>query len=610
MSLFNELKRRNVIRVGTAYIVLAWLVIQVVETIFPAFGLGDAPVRIAATLGLLGFIPTLIFAWAFEITPDGVRKESEVDRSESITGQTGKLLDRIILVILALAVSYFAFDKFIWAQYREASIAETARQEGRIEAIGKSRDTPSIAVLPFADMSPDGDKEFFADGISEELLNLLAKIPELRVISRTSAFSFKNEDVDIAEIAERLKVGHILEGSVRMAGGRVRITAQLIETTTDSHLWSETYDRDLENIFAIQDEIAAAVVEELEVRLLAPPSITGTSPEAYALFLQANHFSNQLSAESLKKSRDLLLRVLELDQSYVIAWTALSTVYDRMSTLQIMEPGKARRLSADAARIAIKIAPDIAETNDLMGWITLRDQGNLALASKYYEKALTLEPTNITSIGNVALFLAALGRTEKALAFTQYQVSRDPASSVAYNNLGMRYRFSGQYGKAEQAFLTAIALAPGSYGTNYELTLSRLLQQDTEGAEVAIADESSELFRQLGTAMVRQAQGKHKESEEIAKTIIENYGEQLGYYIGQLMAYQGNHDEAFYWLNAAYDAGDGEIKAGIAEPMLDSLRADPRWQTLLAKMERLPEQLDAIEIDVAIPGEFHVENWL
>jgi adenylate cyclase len=600
VSLFNELKRRNVIRVGTAYIVLAWLVIQVVETVFPAFGFDEAPVRIAATLGLLGFIPTLIFAWAFELTPEGVRKESEVVRSESITRHTGKLLDRTILLILTVSLLYFTIDKFILAEHREASIAESAREEGRFGALGISKGTPSIAVLPFADMSAKGDQEYFGDGISEELLNLLAKIPELRVISRTSAFSFKGQDLEITEIAERLNVGHILEGSVRMAGKQVRITAQLIETSTDSHLWSETYDRDMENIFVIQDEIAAAVVQELEVRLLAASS-SETSSEAYRLYLQAGHFSDQLSAESLEKSLDLLTRVLKMDENYANAWISLSTVYDRMSTLQVMDPEKARGLSASAALKAMEIAPDFAATNDLMAWIVLRDDGDLEKAAAYYQKALELEPTNIAAIANSALFLGLLGREAGALELCKYHVSRDPANSVAYNNLGMQYRFAGQYKKADEAFLTAIALSPGSYGANYEITLSKLLQGDISGAERAIAAESSEVFRQLGTAMVLYAKGQEAESARVSQELIIDYGAQLGYYIGQLMAYRGMPDEAFYWLNAAYMAGDGEVKAGMREPMLSSLHGDPRWARLLAKMERLPEQLDAIEFYVTPP---------
>ncbi len=606
MSLFNELKRRNVIRVGTAYIVLAWLVIQVVETIFPAFGFGDAPVRIVAILGLIGFFPTLVFAWVFEITPDGVRKESEIDRSKSITQQTGKLLDRVILVILSVALLYFLVDKFILAEYREAAIAESAREEGRFNAMGRSKDTPSIAVLPFADMSVKGDQEYFADGISEELLNLLAKIPNLRVISRTSAFSFKNQELEITEIAQRLSVGHILEGSVRMAGGQVRITAQLIETETDSHLWSETYDRDMKNIFVIQDDIAAAVVKELELRLLtAAPSSYETSPEAYSLYLQAGHLADQMNEQGIQRSRDLILQALEIDRNYVDAWLLLSTIYDRMVSLQISDVEEARKLSADAARKALAIAPDSADCNDQMGWIVQRDEGDLVKAAAYFQRALNLEPTNNAVIGNTALFLSTLGREDQATALTEYQVSRDPANSVAYNNLGMRYRFTGQYDKAIEAFRKALELTPGSFGANYEMAVSMLLKGDVDAAQQTIAEESSELFRKIGTAMVLHAKGQDNESAAIAKELADSYGVPLGYYLGQIMAYRKQYDEAFYWLNAAYDAGDGEIKGNTGEPLLKNLHHDPRWRELLKRMDRLPEQMDAIELHASLPTTMH-----
>jgi adenylate cyclase len=275
MSFFAELKRRNVIRVGAAYVVLAWLVIQVAETIFPLFGYGDAPARIVVVVLAIAFIPALTFAWAFELTPEGLKKESEVDRSQSVTPQTGKKLDRVIMVVLALGLAYFAFDKFVLHPQREAAKdeqfagqVERAKQQGRTEALVESYGDQSIAVLAFDDMSQAGDQEYLSDGIAEELLNLLAKIPELRVISRSSAFSFKGKDLPLTEIAQQLNVAHILEGSVRKAGNRVRITAQLIEARSDTHLWSETYDRELNDIFAIQDEIAVVVVEQLKLTLL------------------------------------------------------------------------------------------------------------------------------------------------------------------------------------------------------------------------------------------------------------------------------------------------------------------------------------------------------
>ena len=248
MSFFNELKRRNVLRVGAAYVVGAWLLIQVVETIFPLFGFDEAPARIVVIVLAIAFVPVLILAWAFELTPEGLKKESEVDRTQSIAPNTGKKLDRVIMVVLALALGYFAFDKFVLTPQRDAeqlavleeqktTEVEHARQAGRTEAMVESYGEKSIAVLAFQDMSQDKDQEYLSDGIAEELLNLLAKIPELRVISRSSAFSYKGENIKLAQVAEELNVAHILEGSVRKAGNRVRITAQLIEARSDTHLW-------------------------------------------------------------------------------------------------------------------------------------------------------------------------------------------------------------------------------------------------------------------------------------------------------------------------------------------------------------------------------------
>ena len=264
MSLFLELKRRNVFRVGAAYVVASWLMIQVAETIFPLFGYDDSPARIVVIVLAIGLIPVIVFTWAFEMTPEGLKKESEVDRSQSITPHTGKKINRVILVVLTLALGYFALDKFVLNPQREAAMekqvevqVEEARREGRSEALVESYGDKSIAVLPFVNMSSDKEQEYFSDGLSEELLNLLAKIPELRVTSRSSAFSFKGKDFKIADVGRELNVSNVLEGSVRKSGNMVRITAQLISVDGDVHLWSETYDRSLDNIFAIQDEIAS-----------------------------------------------------------------------------------------------------------------------------------------------------------------------------------------------------------------------------------------------------------------------------------------------------------------------------------------------------------------
>jgi TolB-like protein len=351
MSLLGELKRRNVFRVGAAYVVTSWLVIQVVETIFPAFGFGAAAVRIATIALSIGLLPTLVFAWAFELTPEGLKKEKDVDRSQSITPQTAKKLDRMIMVVMAMALGYFAFDKFVLEPQREVVEAEQqqaevqrAREEGRSEARVDSYGDASIVVLAFQNVSSDSDQEFFADGVSEEILNLLAAIPELRVISRSSAFTYKDRDVPIPQIASELNVSYVLEGSVRKAGDRIRVTAQLIEGGTDTHLWSQTWDRTLNDIFAIQDEIAADVVSQLQVSLIgALPTTRRTDPEVFSLTLQARQLLEAAynSAEH-PRINDLLVRALAVDPDYVPALEAKIHL-DRL----MMESGQLSREEGD-----------------------------------------------------------------------------------------------------------------------------------------------------------------------------------------------------------------------------------------------------------------------
>ena len=264
MSFFNELKRRNVFKVGIAYVVVAWLVAQVLQLVFESFGTPDWVMKTVLVLLATGLPFALFFAWAFEMTPEGLKRESEVDRSQSITHETGQKLNYTIIAVLVLALGYFAYDKFVLTSGRDAALVEATTQaisEQVVTEEAPSESDKSIAVLPFVNMSSDEEQEYFSDGLSEELLNLLAKIPELRVAARTSSFSLKGKELQISEVGEILKVAHVLEGSVRKAGNQVRITAQLIQAEDGYHLWSETYDRSLDNIFAIQDEIAAKVVD-------------------------------------------------------------------------------------------------------------------------------------------------------------------------------------------------------------------------------------------------------------------------------------------------------------------------------------------------------------
>ncbi|HLF31505.1 MAG TPA: hypothetical protein VI566_10825, partial [Xanthomonadales bacterium] len=346
MSLIEELKRRNVFRVGIAYVVIAWLLLQVSDVVLNNIAAPGWVFKAILLVLALGFPLVVFFAWAFELTPEGLKKEKEVDRSQSITHSTGRKLDFVIIGLLVLALGYFAWDKFLAGPTDEAGSAATSPvASSPTEPAGDTVAAPtatastqpattaparSIAVLPFADMSPEGDQEYLSDGIAEELLNLLVQIPDLQVAARTSSFSFKGKDMKIAEVARELHVAHILEGSVRKAGDRVRITAQLIKADDGYHLWSETFDRTLDDVFAIQDEISAAVVAALKIKLLgAAPTSVEVNPEAYAMYLQGRYFTERRTQKDGENAVAAYEKALEIDPGYAAAWAGLSVVLGR-----------------------------------------------------------------------------------------------------------------------------------------------------------------------------------------------------------------------------------------------------------------------------------------
>jgi len=300
-SVWGELKRRNVVRVAIAYAVVAWLSIEVSATTFPMLKLPEWAATFVTVLLIIGFPVAVIFAWAYEFTPEGLKKEKDVDRSESITHITGRKIDFVIIGVLVVAVGFLLVDKLYLGE------GDTAPDE--VIAIERK----SIAVLPFINLSDDPEQEYFSDGLSEELLNLLAQIPELRVTSRTSAFSFKGKDVTIPEVGRTLDVEHVLEGSVRRSGDKIRITAQLIDASSDTHIWSDTWDRNFEDVFVIQDEIAEFVVDALKIELLGDlPHVFQTTTEAYELYLQAKFLLEQPSAPNLRRAEGINQQLIDI----------------------------------------------------------------------------------------------------------------------------------------------------------------------------------------------------------------------------------------------------------------------------------------------------------
>jgi len=466
LSLFNELKRRNVIRVAIGYVAGSWLLIQVVETLFPLFGLPDSATRMVVIILGIGLIPALILSWVFEFTPDGVKLESNIDRSQPIDKDKGKIFDRVVMAVLALALAYFAFDKFILAESR----METARQEGRSQALTESFGDKSIAVLPFVDMSSDKDQEYMSDGIAEELLNLLAKIPELRVISRSSAFSFKGKDIDVPTIAEQLNVAHILEGSIRKAGDRIRITTQLIEGRSDTHLWSETYDRVLDDIFGIQDEIAQKVVDELKFTLLDDiPQASQTDPEAYEQYLVGQHLMHQRTKASIEQATTHFQSALDLDANYApalaanaVAWMLLQDSSRTYGDLPLQE---AVAKAMPAAQRALKLNPDLAEAHAAAGFIHFQQQ-NFEEALEYWNRAVELNPNFALVYSWRSILLGDIGKYQEQLESVRAAAELDPLSVNALNNYANSLFNRGQHEESDRIMQRIKAIAPQAY--NYQ----------------------------------------------------------------------------------------------------------------------------------------------
>jgi TolB-like protein/tetratricopeptide (TPR) repeat protein len=620
-SLFAELKRRNVFKAGVAYLALGWVVTQVTSTVAPALHLPDWIVSVVLWIGVIGFPFVIMFSWIYELTPKGLKRESEVDRSASITHVTGRRLDYIIIGLLVLAIGLFAFAQFGTRRSGSTSSSEatvsTAASTGPAASSPAPAATPaapavsdnSIAVLPFVNMSDDKANEFFSDGISEELLNLLAKITQLHVAARTSSFSFKNQNIEIPEIARRLHVANVLEGSVRKAGDQIRITAQLIRAADGYHVWSETYDRKLDDIFKIQDEIAGKVVEELKVTLLgAAPSLRTTDPKAYALYLQAKQLGRQFTTEAFTKSNELYRQVLAIDPRYAAAWNGLSTNFTNEATLVgslSNQVGGTR--SREAAEMALAIDPNYAPGHASLGWLAMSFDNNLAAAAKHFEHALALEPTNLDILRNAASLFQNLGRMDDALALNEIVVARDPVNALALHNLGHAQRMAGRYDAAIASARTSLSLSPRQGGANDALGDALLLKGDAASALAAIEQETSEPWRMIGLPMAYYALGRKADSDAALSALIGKYEKEDPYNIAYIYAFRGETNKAFEWLDKTVEYQDPGLCEIPTENFFASIRSDSRWLPFLRKIGKDPETLAKIEFKVKLPKEWQVE---
>ena len=458
-GLLSELKHRNVLRVAAAYAVLSWLLLQVADIILPAFSVPDWTFRLLVLVLALGFVPVLIFSWAYELTPEGLKRESEIDRSRSITKLTGRRLDLITIGILVLVLAVIFVDRML--------------PEGSVEEVADSgRHEYSIAVLAFEDLSDTRDQEYFSDGLAEELLNKLAKLEGFRVAGRTSSFAFKDRPDDLRVIGEKLNVATILEGSVRKAGDQLRITAQLINVADGYHLWSETYDRRLDNVFAIQDEIAQSVVTALQVTITGQSKATRLEPtapadtQAYELYLKARHLWAQRRPDTLREAQALLEQAIEIDPGYAPAYAGLATtlqlqVYNTAADATVVNP------RAEAA-IRRALALDPGNSDALASLGLLREfEGRIEDARKSYEEAIAHNPNNALAhrwLGSTYIF----ADPGKYLSLAQKAYSIDPLDPTMLFHVSRALSYFGRY---EDAFSVARELQSmdTSGGRGYEL---------------------------------------------------------------------------------------------------------------------------------------------
>ena len=590
MSVIAELKRRNVFRVAALYLVAAWVLLQVGELLVGLLALPPWTNKLLFAALLLGFVPALIFSWVYELTPEGLKREHEIERNASVTAETARKLDLIVVGLLVVAIVVVAVERFMPRTAPIPAVTDAAPGAPPAEKPGQAA-AKSIAVLPFADMSAGKDQEYFADGLSEELLNLLAKLPELRVAARTSAFKFKGERIDVQEVARKLNVAHILEGSVRKSGNKVRITAQLIKAADGYHLWSETYDRTLDDIFVVQDDIAGEVVKALKLTLLGPTSVTRSrpvDPEAYNLALQGRFFFDRRSRKDLERAVEYFRRSFERDPGYAPAWAGLSEAYARQADNGFVPVADGYRRAREAAEKALALDPQLVDAHLAMGWIQTTYDWDWAAADASFRKALDLEPGSAQTLRSAGIQAMTLGRWNEAIDLANKTIERDPLRPNYYNNLGLALLAVNRDAEAEAAFRKALELDPDGAFRHRMLGLALLLKGKTGAALQEMEQETDETWRLSALPLAFHALGRRSESDAALAALKSKHAGEMAYQIAEVHAFRGEADLAFEWLERAYDQRDGGLTDIKGDRFVRGLAGDPRYKALLRKL-KLPE---------------------
>ena len=567
-----ELKRRNVPRIAAFYAAAGWLVVQIATQVLPVFEMPTWMMRVVVVAVVLGFPCALLFAWFYELTPEGLKRESEVDRSESTARSSGRKLDRWIIGILAAAVVVLLANQFVPHRNRTDS------------ALAKA-----IAVLPLANDTGDPANEYFSDGLSEELISALAQIKELRVIARTSSFHFKNTNEESKVIGAALGVGYLLEGSVRKSADRARIAVNLVRVVDGVNAWSQIYDRNLPDIFAVQAEIAQSVAGALKVTLLGdggknPDAPSNQNYDTYTAYLQGRFYEQRYTAADLRKAIDYYDAAVRSDPHYGLAYAALSKSWWALGDITGENVAEANRKAREAAERAVAEEPNLADGHSALGQILVSVDRNAKAAEASYRRAAALAPASVEPKIGLASVIADFGQIEEAVELLQEAVRLEPLTANAHFDLARLLTSLGRYDEAAKSARKAIELQPGGAGTWEMLALVEAKRGDGEAALKAAAQETDPDWRAYAMALAQQARGDKTAADASLNALIAGHSDDMSFQIATVYAFRGDADKTFEWLDQAYEKQDPGVMAIIDNPFTQDLRSDPRFAAFCKKV--------------------------
>jgi TolB-like protein/Flp pilus assembly protein TadD len=582
-NFFTELKRRNVYKVAVAYAVVGWVVAQIATQIFPFLEIPNWIVRLVIVLIAIGFPIALIIAWAFEATPEGIKRTEVADAMPAMKAQKKRAWIYVVVISAAISAALFFLGRYTAAPRHS-------------EAATVSLPAKSIAVLPFDNLSRDLDNAYFAEGVQDEILTRLAKVADLKVISRTSTQRFKSAPSDLREIAKQLGVMHIVEGSVQKANDQVRVNVQLINALTDAHLWADTYDRKLTDIFSVESEIAKTIADMLQAKLTGSEKQTmaaqpTSNTEAYELYHKGKSLWEKRSGDNIPKAIAYYEQAIARDPNYSLAYAGLAKAYILLPFYTGADRLDAFSKAKEAALKALRLDSNLAEAYAALGKVLFFSEIDLAGAMREYKRAIELQPNDATAhhwFGND--ILAALGQFEEAIAEGKRSVELDPLSIVINVDLGETFYYARRYAEAAMQMRKALEIDPTSFYAHYNLGIVLQLTGDLSGA-IAEYEKAKQLGdNPLVSALCAQAKAYAGDKNAALRMLsdfdeLSKHREVVGYCRALLYLSLDKKDEAMRWLEQGLKERDGSNICWIkVDPLLDPLHGDPRFEALVQKV--------------------------